>query len=162
MRRLLLTTISIALAVLVIGCTAAQLGQADRVLGGTVYSTSQPTTQQLAIDITQRAAQDAAGPASYIPVVGPILSTILTIIAGVVGVFAVKQTSALSTANNVIAAAAPGVAQLVHQTTDNQALASDITTLAGVAPGVIALMSHPTAQAAVNAAGLVPAASKIT
>lgn len=74
------------------------------------------------------------------------------ILAGVVGIAGAVataiQTSGKATAQNVIAAAAPGVGQLVNQATDGVITAMDVTTVAQVAPAVIALLAHPSASTA--------------
>jgi hypothetical protein len=73
------------------------------------------------------------------------------IIAGVVGiagaVATAYQTSGKLTAQNVIAAAAPGVGQLVSQATDGVVTAQDVTNVAQVG-SVIALLAHPSASTA--------------
>jgi hypothetical protein len=77
-----------------------------------------------------------------------VIAGVLGVASAVLGVIAAKQTSKLGTAQQVIAAAAPGVAKLVSQVTDNQTLATDITSLAGVSSGVLAMLNHPTAVTA--------------
>jgi len=103
----------------------------------------------------QTAAQvtAAAGTAASAapPPWGLIIAGVLGITSTVLGVFATKQTSKLDTAQNVIAAAAPGVAHLVGQVTDSAALPTDITTLGQISSGVLSLLNHPAAVAAVNA-----------
>lgn len=151
------------------GCTAAQLASADKAIGGTplsivqvpttqpgVYSTTQPSAGQLTIHLVQDGATIAA------PILagtgtpwGEIAAIGLTVVSGVLGVFATKQTSALNTAQNVITAAAPGVAQLVQQVTDNKTLATDVTHIGQVAPGVIDLLTHPSASNILQATGTI-------
>lgn len=159
----LLSLISLALSagLIALGCTASQLARADRAVGGTplvpttqlspdgTVKTIPPTTQQLEIHLAQDATK-AAQPVvqEWVPAPwGGIVSAGLGILSGVLGVIAVKQTSKAAAVSNVITAAAPGVAQLVKQTTDNQVLADDITHVAQLAPGVINLLNHPAAKA---------------
>jgi hypothetical protein len=167
----LLTVLLIGLFCL-FGCTASQLASADRTVGGTplppttAYSTTQPgvivtllpTTQQITLHLVQDASNaaapvvTAAAPAPW----GWIASGVLGIVAAVAGVFAQNQSSKAATANAVIAAAAPGIAHLVGQATDNQTLATDITSIAQVAPGVISLLAHSSAAAAAPVVAINP------
>lgn len=79
---------------------------------------------------------------------GDIAIGVLGVVSAVLGVFTVKQTNAATTAKNVIAAAAPGVAQLVQQTTDGKIKASDVTSIGQVSQGVLDLLSHDSATQA--------------
>jgi hypothetical protein len=76
----------------------------------------------------------------------------LTVLSTVLGVLAKSQTSKASALQNVITAAAPQVAQIVGQITDNQTLANDITNLSQVSPAVIALIGHPSVTTGLEAA----------
>jgi Zn-dependent alcohol dehydrogenase len=176
-----LTVLFMAPPTLMIGCTADQLSSADRSIGGTplvattaptsqpgVYTTVQPSNAQLTIHLLSDAASEAA------PVVtavapqpwGALAGTIL----GLLGVgLAAFQTSSANKANtranvaeNVVAAAAPGVAHIVNQITDNKTLNTDVTTLGQIAPGVIALLAHPTATSVLQATGQVVGALTTT
>lgn len=100
---------------------------------------------------SQVTGQIGAAAAGAPPPWGLIISGVLGITSTVLGVFATKQTSKLDTAQNVIAAAAPGVAHLVGQVTDSATLPTDITTLGQISSGVLSLLNHPAAVAAVNA-----------
>lgn len=153
----LIPTLLFALA----GCTASQLAGADRAVGGTplpaltlpttqpgVYTTTQPSNGILTIHLIGDAA-NAAAPIvnTYAPApIGGIVAGILGVIGAVAGgVVASSNKSKLAQAEAVIAAAAPGVAKLVNQVTDNQTLVSDVTSIAQLTPGVITLLNHPAA-----------------
>jgi hypothetical protein len=153
-----------------VGCTAAQLSSADSAIGGTplipstgptsqpgVNTTLQPTASQAAVHLAQDATAEAAPiVAAVVPSPwGAIAAAGLGILSAVLGIFATKQTSRANTAESVIAAAAPGVASLVQQVTDNKSLTSDVTSIAQVAPGVISLLTHPTASSMLQATGTV-------
>jgi hypothetical protein len=134
-------------AVAFVGCTAGQLNGPTAALGGT----TQPTTQAAGAALVQTAATDAAAVAPAFGPWGIFASAVLTVIASVASVYAKNQNGQKVTAQAIIASAAPGVAQLVSQVTDNQTLASDVTTIAAVAPAVIDLIQHPSATAAIAA-----------
>jgi hypothetical protein len=133
------------------GCTAAQMNGVTTALGGT--ATPGATTQQAAAALLATATGTAAPIAAATPI--PWLSIVLGIIAAVAGAFAKLQSSKAATATAAIAAAAPGISQLVTQATDGKVTANDVQTISQVAPGVIALLDHPSAKSALQAAGII-------
>lgn len=165
MKRTLLTLLSISpmiLLMVIVGCDLATLNKIDRGVGGTPLAattvqvpTSQPgvyltvnvppTTQQVEFHTASDVTAAAGVAVSAVPVWGQVAGGALLLISSILSVFATKQTSALNTANNVIAAAAPGVASLVQTVTKNQALSTGINDLAHITPGIIGLLNHPAA-----------------
>ena len=144
----------------VIGCTAAQLNRANADIGGAPLATTQPTALQAGANLVGNVASSPVVTTAAASVPFPwnaAIYTVLGITTAVAGALAGVQTSKLQTTKNVITAAAPGVAQLVKQVTDNQTLASDVTEIGQLAPGVISFLTHPSAVAATG--GIVPKAA---
>lgn len=143
---ILMAAAFVAVAVGVSGCTADQLNKTATIGGG--GATTQPTAGAAAVNVVGTAATDAAPIVSLIPDWGTLSGWIL---AGV----GVAATAYLNNKSKgyaaVIAAAAPGVGQLVAQATDGKITANDITNVAQLSQGVIALLGHPAAAAAVAA-----------
>ena len=171
MRKMLLITVLSLTAVLIAGCTAAQLGTATKDIGGTplqpyavnvapasqpaVYVTVQPTTQQAAAQLGSTVTAEGAAIAPAFGPWGAVASSVLLVISGILGLYANKQTNKAQTISTMVAQAAPGVAQLVAQATDNKTLQSDITKISEVAQPVLSLLATVPANhatAAVTAA----------
>lgn len=170
LKNTLVCLVCVAAMFAISGCTAAQLGQADKAIGGTplqpttapttqpgVYVTIQPTPVQATIHLVQDGltvaqpiVQAVAG-----PVWGNIAYGAMGLVIAALGVFGAKQTVDKSTANGIIAKAAPVAAAMAKQLGASQTIVNGITTFAGVAQPILDLLSHPAAAAPLAAAAAV-------